>query len=339
MLDPVRISSEQLADGRSAQTATGRPFVSVVGDGYEVNWSERLEALHEHSTKTHFIDVWTRRAMLARIGGLPAAPTILDVGCSTGHLLADLRTRLPDARLIGVDLVTDGLRKAHLQVPDALLLHADACALPLEEASVDSALSANLLEHVPDDERALAEMLRVLRPGGRAVIVVPVNPRLYDCYDRLLGHERRYDRGELACKARAAGFAVLEDVRLGAPLYPAFWAVKQYNRRRRKELTGAALERAVQREIEGTGDSALGRLACRLEELLLAAGVRLPFGIRGLTVLGRPKAGGERSEAGGGRSEAGGGRSEAGGGRSEARGGHPEADGRAEADRRPGADG
>jgi SAM-dependent methyltransferase len=289
MLDRTPASSE-LAGGRGAETATGEPFVSVVRDGYEVNWSERLEALHEHSTRTHFIDVWTRRAMLARIGSLPATPTILDVGCSTGHLLVDLRAQLADARLIGVDLVAEGLRNAHRQVPDALLLQADACALPLEQTSVDAALSANLLEHVPDDERALAEMFRVLRPGARAVIVVPVDPRLYDCYDRLLGHERRYDRGELARKARAAGFAVLEDVRLGAPLYPAFWAVKQYNRRRRKELTGAALERAVQGEIEGTGDSALGRLACRLEELLLTAGVRLPFGIRGLTVLERPRA-------------------------------------------------
>jgi SAM-dependent methyltransferase len=273
---------------RAADEWAHEPFISCVPDEYAVNWSQELEELHEESSRTHFIDVWTRRAMLGRLGQLPAAPTVIDIGCSSGYLLADLRTRLPDATLIGVDLVPSGLRRARTQVLDALLLQADACSLPIRDASVDVAVSANLLEHVRDDQRALAEIGRVLRPGGRAVIVVPMNPYLYDYYDRLLGHERRYARGELARKARAHGLSVLDDVHLGAPLYPALWAVKRRNRRHHEHLRGAALERKVRRDIERTSDSGLGRLACRLEERLLSAGVRLPFGIRGMTVLERP---------------------------------------------------
>jgi SAM-dependent methyltransferase len=265
------------------------PFLSYVPDQYVVNWSEELEQLHEQSSRTHFIEVWTRRAMLARLGRLPVAPTVIDVGCSTGHLLCDLDACLPDATLIGVDLVAAGLRKAHLQVPRALLLQADVCALPLEDACVDVAVSANLLEHVPDDQRALAEIARILRPGARAVIVIPVNPGSYDCYDRLLGHERRYARGELARKAHGAGLTVLQDLHLGAPLFPAFWAVKQHNRLRHEHLRGDALEEKVKSDMERTADSTLGHMACRAEELLLACGVRLPFGIRGLTVLERPR--------------------------------------------------
>jgi SAM-dependent methyltransferase len=276
--------------GWSTDGASAEPFISYVSGDYTVNWSEDLEQMHEESSHTHFIEVWTRRAMLARLGSTPATPTIIDIGCSTGYLLADLRQTVPDAKLIGVDLVASGLRKAHDHVPDALLLHADACALPLEDLSVDGAVSANLLEHVPDDEQALAEIHRILRPGARAVIVVPVNPRSYDCYDRLLGHERRYARAELARKARTVGLTVVEDIHLGAPLFPAFWAVKQRNRRRHEQLRGAALERKVRSDMERTSDSVLGHLACRLEELLLARGVRLPFGIRGLSVLERPKA-------------------------------------------------
>jgi SAM-dependent methyltransferase len=265
-----------------------RPFVSHVPPEHAVNWSEDLEELHEESSRTHFIDVWTRRAILARVGPLPDGPTVIDVGCSTGYLLEDLRRAVPDASLIGVDLVAGGLLKAHENVPDAELLLADACALPLEDASVDAVVSANLLEHVPDDERALAEILRILRPGARAVIVVPVGPGNYDYYDRFLGHERRYARGELAHKADAAGLEVLEDIHLGAPLYPAFWAVKQRNRRRHGDLRGEALAAKVRGDIGRTTDSALGRLACRVEERLLERGVKLPFGIRGLTVLARP---------------------------------------------------
>jgi SAM-dependent methyltransferase len=266
-----------------------QPFVSHVTSEHAVNWSEDLEELHEESSRTHFIDVWTRSAILARVGPLPQRPRIIDVGCSTGYLLEDLRRAIPDASLVGVDLVAGGLRKARENVPEAELLQADACALPLGDGSVDAAVSANLFEHVPADERALAETFRILRPGARAVIVVPVGPGNYDYYDRFLGHERRYARGELGRKAAAAGFEVVEDIHLGAPLYPAFWAVKQRNRRLYEQLQGEALEAKVRDDIGHTKDSALGRLACRVEERLLAHGVKLPFGIRGLTVLARPR--------------------------------------------------
>jgi ubiquinone/menaquinone biosynthesis C-methylase UbiE len=264
-------------------------FISCVPDEFTLNWSQELEELHEQSSRMHFLDVWTRRAILDRLGPLPARPVVIDAGCSSGYLLADLRARLPQAKLIGVDLVASGLRKAHIHVPDALLLQADVCALPLTDECVDAVVSANLLEHVPDDKQALGEIFRMLRPGGRAAIVVPVDPSCYDYYDRLLGHERRYARRELASKGAAVGLKVLQDVRLGAALYPAFWAVKQRNRMRYGQLSGPALERKVMKDIDRTGNSALGRLACRVDAILLERGVRLPFGIRGLTVFERPK--------------------------------------------------
>jgi SAM-dependent methyltransferase len=265
-----------------------QPFVSYVSDEHEVNWSDDLEELHEESSRTHFIDVWTRRAMLARLGPLGTKPAVIDVGCSSGYLLEDLRRLIPEASLTGVDLVAAGLRKAHVNAPYATLLQADACALPLEDASIDAAVSANLLEHVPQDTLALREILRVLRPGARAVIVVPVGPGNYDYYDRFLGHERRYARGELAGKARDVGLEVLEDIRLGSLIYPAFWAVKQRNRRRYGHLHGDALTSKVKSDIAHTKDSVVGHLASRLEDRLLRWGVNPAFGIRGLTVLRRP---------------------------------------------------
>lgn len=179
------------------------PYISYVGDRHAVNWSAELEELHEEASREHFIDVWTRRSMLARLGTLSRDPVIVDLGCSTGYLLEDLRLAYPDAQLTGVDLVAAGLLKAHLGVPDARLLQADVCALPLEDQSVDAAVSANLLEHVPDDRRALSELCRVLRPGARGVLVVPAGPSTYDYYDRFLGHERRYARGGSSQRRRS----------------------------------------------------------------------------------------------------------------------------------------
>jgi SAM-dependent methyltransferase len=208
------------------------PFLSYVGADASVNWSAELELLHEEASRTSVIDQWTRRAIITGLGELPAHPTIIDIGASTGYLLEDLAAAFSDATLLGIDRVSSGLRKAHEAVPSAHLLHADACALPVASASADAVVSANTLEHISDDAGALTEVARVLKPGARAVIVVPAGPRTYDYYDRFVGHERRYARHELAVKGRAAGLEIIEDSYIAALLYPAFWLVKQHNRLR-----------------------------------------------------------------------------------------------------------
>lgn len=273
-----------LADGHR------EPFLSYVDADPSVNWSVELEELHEEASRTHFIDRWTRGAIVERLGELPFRAGIADVGCSTGFLLEDLQAAYPSAMLIGVDLIAAGLRKAHRSVPAARLLHADACALPLADQSMDAIVSANLLEHVPDDRRALAEIARVLKPGAPAVIVVPAGPGTYDYYDRFLSHERRYARGELARKCRRAGLEPLEDRYIASLLYPAFWLVKKRNRRRYDALRGEALAARVAGDIARTRDSRAGHLAWQLEERLVRAGVKAPFGIRSLVVARRPGA-------------------------------------------------
>lgn len=273
-------------DGWSAGGAK-QPYLSYISSDPSVNWSAGLEELHEEASRSHFLDRWTRSSILEGIAGVAAQATILDLGCSTGYLLEDLRRGWPRADLLGVDLIASGLGKAHASVPSARLLQADACALPIADGGVDAVVSANLLEHIPDDRRALSEIARVLRPGGRAAIIVPAGPATYDYYDRFLGHERRYARHELARKCAEAGLEPLEDRHVASLLYPPFWLVKQRNRRRFGRLAGAALEARVAHDIRRTRDSRIGELLWRLEERLGRSGVRLPFGIRSLVVARR----------------------------------------------------
>jgi SAM-dependent methyltransferase len=261
-------------------------FLSYVAADPSVNWSDDLEQLHEEASRTHFLDRWTRSAIIGRIAG-PAPATIADIGCSTGFLLEDVRAAYPSATLVGADLIAGGLEKAHRLVPSARLLRADACDLPIADASIDAIVSANLLEHVPDDRAALREFARVLSPGGRAVIVVPAGPRTYDYYDRFLGHERRYARHELASKCSDAGLEILADSYIGSLLYPAFWLVKQRNRLTRGRLRGAALQQRVAADIARTHDSRVGELAWQLERRLTSRGINLPFGIRSLVAARR----------------------------------------------------
>jgi len=262
------------------------PF-TVVADDSLVNWSDDLEALHEESSRDHFIDVWTRQAMLEGLGrDLAPTATIADLGCSTGYMLEELHRVNPRARLLGVDLVASGLRNAHALVPAAELFLADVCDLPFAPSSIDAVVSANLLEHVPDDIAALREIARVLRPGARAALVVPAGPGTYDYYDRFLGHERRYAHGELARKAGSVGLEVVLDAHLGSLLYPPFWLTKKRNRLRKPDA--AEMRRRVVADIDRTQGSRVGAAACRAERWLLQRGVRLPFGIRGYTVVRKP---------------------------------------------------
>src|SRR5262249_54526461 len=82
-----------VADG----TSRPAPFLSYLPGGETPNWSVELEALHEEAGRDHPIDRLTRTAVLAALGEpqLGATPVIVDIGCSAGRLLADLRDAWP----------------------------------------------------------------------------------------------------------------------------------------------------------------------------------------------------------------------------------------------------
>jgi SAM-dependent methyltransferase len=91
---------------------------------------------------------------------------IVDLGCGPGFYTAALRARGAD--VIPVDNSEQEMTYAGAAPEGALL--ADAGALPLEDGSVDGAFCSNLLEHTPDAAPVIAEIERVLKPGGWAYV-------------------------------------------------------------------------------------------------------------------------------------------------------------------------
>ncbi|MER6910189.1 class I SAM-dependent methyltransferase [Streptomyces sp. NPDC000594] len=94
--------------------------------------------------------------------------TALDAACGTGRTTVALTER--GYRTIGVDQSPEMLEKAREKAPDAEFRRGRLEALPLEDASVDLAVSTLALTHLPDLGPGIAELARVVRPGGRVII-------------------------------------------------------------------------------------------------------------------------------------------------------------------------
>jgi SAM-dependent methyltransferase len=253
-------------------------------------WSEELFQLHQlHSGGDHFIDVASRRHALGQLARwLPGqGGVILEVGCSGGYFLRDLAAARPQAEIIGADYTLGALEHLAERLAGVPLLQFDLTRCPLPDGSVDAVVLLNVLEHIERDDLALAQIRRILRPGGVMIAEVPAGARLYDLYDRHLMHFRRYDMAGLRRLVEAGGFEILERSHLGFLLYPPFWLTKKLNRLRPK-ASAAKAERTVETLMTATrrGGGA-GGAAMRVEDWLRRRAY-LPVGVRCLITARRP---------------------------------------------------
>jgi ubiquinone/menaquinone biosynthesis C-methylase UbiE len=127
---------------------------------YENSWLQRAFFDRAH------------QATLALATGIVHQPvSVLDVGCGTGKLLRRATTYWPEAQLIGVDPANGMIEMAKRLTPNATFSTGMAEALPLQDASVDLALSTTSFHHWQDQAAGIREIARVLRPGGYFILV------------------------------------------------------------------------------------------------------------------------------------------------------------------------
>jgi len=275
--------------GAADVTWTGRGF-EVAGKAdpilsFEVDhsgWSDDLTVMHEGTSNgDHPVDVASRERALeelrrAAFGAKPGV--LLEVGCSSGYFLRDARRAFPDALVIGSDYVAGPLRSLAKRDPTQPLMNFDLTRCPLPDASLDAVVALDVLEHIKDDRAAVREMWRTLKPGGVAVIELPAGPWLYDVYDKVLMHERRYAMRDAQRLFENAGFVVDRPSHLGFFVFPAFAAVKLRNKRY-LTLSAAEQRAVVERNIVSTKSSWAMSAAMRLETWG-ARYAKYPFGIR-----------------------------------------------------------
>ncbi len=175
----------------------------------------RAQRFYRQLSKVY--DTWLRdlfwnermRAYGLEMAGLHAGMEVLDVGCGTGFLSEGILEVTPS--VWGLDITPEQLRRARrkLSIP---LVRGDAENLPFRAERFDAVLSSGSIEYWPDPVRALREMVRVLRPGGVAMVGGPTRPR--DRLYRLLADNMMlfYDEDEAIEMFAVAGF---EDIQVG----------------------------------------------------------------------------------------------------------------------------
>ena len=286
MIDfPVLPSGEKpIWDGKRFQLGERVTRVLAYSSNF-TGWDDELTELHEVEAGDgqHPIDVASRNAALdaLRRYGFPTNGAVLEIGCSSGFLLHDLRQEFPHAEIVGADIVVKPLEHLGESLPGVPLMQMDLLQCPLGDRQFDAVVALNVLEHIEDDTVALEKMARLLKPGGILVLEVPQGPNLYDYYDAYLRHFRRYRKKELLTKIITAGLELKETDFLGFVAYLPFFIVKKLNRLRfgQRGEKSFKIEEMVRKEIKATARSKTLEFVFAIEKAL-SGKISFPMGIR-----------------------------------------------------------
>ena len=165
---------------------------------------------------------------------------VLDLGCGGGRHAFEVYRR--GANVVALDQNVDDLAAvqqmfdamaAEGQVPagaTATTIEGDALDLPFADGSFDIVIAAEILEHIPDDTVAMAELTRVVRPGGTVAVSVPrwlpekVCWALSDAYHEVEGgHVRIYERSQLVQRLESTGLRLTGSHHAHALHSPYWW--------------------------------------------------------------------------------------------------------------------
>jgi len=236
----------------------------------------------------HALEDWywwfvARRAAAARFLQDYAPPErplrILDAGCGTGAML-DLYGRWPDTEVTGIDLSPEALRFSR-ERGHSRLVGADLTRLPFRSGTFDVVSALDVIEHVADDQAAVREINRVLRPGGILVASVPAYQFLWGPHDEALHHHRRYHAKQFQKLLHAEGLRVAKQTHLLTALFPLAAAVRLATRGRKHQSHEAGLPKVpafINRALIGF----------QAAELAVARRASLPFGLSLLAVARKP---------------------------------------------------
>ena len=156
-----------------------------------------------------FYDGLWRSARLTepqRFNTWPLVAGLTDGATHRLEVAPGLRPRFPLHGTHFVDISAPALQR--LQAGGASALQGHVTALPFADATFDGVCALDIIEHVVDDDGALAELARVAKPGAAMLLSAPLHPASWTAFDDFVGHYRRYEPEHLLAKLRAHGLTL-----------------------------------------------------------------------------------------------------------------------------------
>jgi len=158
-----------------------------------------------------------RMALERVLRAIRPGAAVVDAGCGPGVLAGAAGEAL--RRYVGFDIAIERIRQARKAVPPGRhsFIVADACAFPLRDATFDTAVALELIEHVPDTEAFLREAGRVLAPGGTLIMTTPFGLSFSDNRDKLYKDQHIYEFSgrKLRILLEKSGFVVQRSAGIG----------------------------------------------------------------------------------------------------------------------------
>jgi SAM-dependent methyltransferase len=207
---------------------------------------------------------------------LPATARLLDAGCGGGQTL-DLLDEFGGP--IGIDPDAESVALARSRNHEVAI--AALPDLPFDDDTFTACTCLDVLEHLEDDEAALAELARVTVASGALLVTVPAYEALWSAHDEANEHLRRYRARTLKPLALRTGWSVERLTYFNCLLLPPTAAVRLAGRYRRRSAAASDLH-LTPRALNGALEMPL-----RVEAALLRRGGRLPAGLSLLGVLRR----------------------------------------------------
>jgi SAM-dependent methyltransferase len=212
----------------------------------------------------------------------PGFRSFLEIGCGTAYVLSGVANAFPQARLQGSEIFVAGLGFAASRLPSATFVQMDAREIPFRD-EFDVVGAFDVIEHIEEDERVLAQMHAALNPGGSILLTVPQHPWLWSEADEYACHVRRYRAAELHRKVGAAGFEVVRSTSFVSALLPAMMASRLAHKKKQGEAFDPNAEFYIATWLNATHEKALAA-----ERGMIRAGIDLPVGGSRFLVARKP---------------------------------------------------
>lgn len=245
------------------------PQLAAACSGFKPDYFVTLASLE---AKNFWFVARNRLILHAIRRNFPKFQNCMEIGCGTGFVLSNIAKAFSGRTYAGSEVYCEGLNFAKARLPSGVeLFQMDAQAIPYQ-GHWDLLAACDVLEHIENDQLAIAQIHQALKPGGGLLITVPQHAWLWSRQDEMACHVRRYSRVEIEEKLLSAGFEILDIQSFVSLLVPMMWL----SRKGGKALPKNA-DPMYELKLPRWLNAALSAVMT-LESLMMRCGVRFPVG-------------------------------------------------------------